>query len=171
MKVRKGFVSNSSSTAFVFLFKGESIFKMLEKYKTYFELYYDCYGGDKYTCTAEDVSDSIKKVLSSEHSDYDLNGRIIDVDSVINDEKKDMAEWSKLEEKNPSYIEYIFESQEKITKLEGAKKRGLDKALVINFGDNHGEVSGGNIGMAMDYEGRSISINKPDFIVYTYQCR
>jgi len=52
-----------------------------------------------------------------------------------------------------------------------AKRKGFTRLLKVDFGDNNGDISGGNIGTAMDYEGRKIRINTSDFIVFTEQNR
>lgn len=41
----------------------------------------------------------------------------------------------------------------------------------MEWGDNHGDISGGETGYAMDYEGRRIRINSDDLIVFTEQNR
>jgi len=51
--------------------------------------------------------------------------------------------------------------------LNRTKSKGLNSVLQIGFGDNHGDVCGGDVGTVMDYEGRHIRINKDDFVVIT----
>jgi hypothetical protein len=63
------------------------------------------------------------------------------------------------------------ELESKLVILKQAEKRGLNTVLVIGFGDHDGDVSGGDVGMAMDYEGRNISIDARDLIVFTEQNR
>ena len=52
-----------------------------------------------------------------------------------------------------------------------AQKQKLNKTLLIGFGDNHGEIRGGDIGYTMDYTGRRTNINNNDLIIFTKQNR
>ena len=59
MKIRNGFVSNSSSTAFTFVFKKdtvEDVANLVRKYNQFFELHWD-----EHSCTAEEVATAIEQ--------------------------------------------------------------------------------------------------------------
>jgi len=55
--------------------------------------------------------------------------------------------------------------------LDNTDLSNIDSVLEIQFGDNHGNIMGNDIGYAMDYEGREIHIVKDNFIVLTEQNR
>ncbi len=63
------------------------------------------------------------------------------------------------------------ELEKQLIVLQKAQERGLNAVIVIGFGDNDGEVSGLDLGIVMDYEGRNISIEAKDLVVFTEQNR
>ena len=177
MKIRTGFVSNSSSTSFTFIFKGSKIkelFYLITKYDQYFDLYFTPYEEKKLHCTAEDVVKSMKRVKSNSdlvsiksfHQNIESEIKLLEkrIEKVKCDRvsKEFEAKWDE---------EYLFEILNKKSSIEEAIEEGFEKVLIIDFGDNHGDISGGKVGYCMDYEGRSIDINKPDLIVTTEQNR
>lgn len=171
MKIRDSFVSNSSSTSFTFIFKGdkiEDLFDLIRKYNQYFDLYFTSYDEKELHCTAEDVIRSIEAIksdlgLTSIYSFHqDIKTRMRDLEKMPKESKDRIVKW--YDTKNQNYI-----AEESI--VEEATKKEFKSVLIIDFGDNHGNISGGNVGYCMDYEGRDISINKPDLIVMTEQNR
>ena len=170
MKIRGGFVSNSSSTSFTFIFKGdkiEDLFNLIKKYNQYFDLYFTDSGEKELHCTAEDVIKSMEEIkpnLKIENINslrLYIKTRMRDLE-ITSEKNKDHHDW---------YSEYLSDCMDKELLMEEAAKREFTNALVIDFGDNSGVISGGTVGYCMDYEGRSININKPDLIVTTEQNR
>lgn len=178
MKIRNGFVSNSSSTSFTFCFKGEGIGPLtdliLTKYCEQFSRSYD-----EWHCNAMDVVEAIE-FRSKPDSDFHKVS-CDSIDKVIADEQANLeyanedVENAKKDKKSCLSMDYEIEIKQtleaKIQKLESTKKKGLTTVLRIGFGDNHGEVQGGNLGYAMDYDGRYIDINEDDLVVFTEQNR
>ena len=191
MKIRHGFVSNSSSTSFTFVFKGDEVKNLSDtilKYKKHFDLSHTCDNylsgaADIYICNAQDVAEAIErciettkddkwdvvKIVSIEDHIKELKIRIKELDVYIKEQderKKNHPGW---------YNNYLHEDkvciQEEIEKLQAAIKNGLTSVLVIGFGDNDGAISGQGLGCTMDYEGRMIDIDEKDFIVLTEQAR
>ena len=171
MKIRNGFVSNSSSTSFTMCFKDseEELYEMLKKYAVYFDLIYP-YEQD-WKVNIDDVINSIKECLVK-NDDYEKI-EITSVDDAIVKQEECVEQEKEYVKKHPDRynVENIFEENDKLEKLQTAKKRGLQSVIIIGFGDNSGNVCGGRIGNTMDYEGRHININKEDFIVFTEQNR
>jgi len=185
MKVRQGFVSNSSSTSFVFIFKGESpenLYDSIRNHYDYFDISFYDYENNCHKCNAEDVINSIKSVLVDEiGEEYQCdNTSIVSIDDFVDNLERELNFLEKdIEEINEdrdsfminTYMQEIFDYVGKISNIKKAKEKGFNSVLKIDFGDNHGHISGKGIGMAMDYEGRNIYIKKDDLIVFTDQNR
>ena len=186
MKIRNGFVSNSSSTSFTFVFKGDKIddlSALIWKYRGHFSLSYDASWNDTNdcveTCNAQDVVEAIEKCAKDKNDKWNAV-KIVSIDDSINqfvDSIKEYDQMIKDKEDKCSmtlrdfYKQYKREAEEVIDKLNMAKKKGLTSVFVIGFGDNHGQISGGGLGTVMDYEGRDIDIDEKDFVVFTEQNR
>ena len=192
MKIREGFVSNSSSTSFTFCFKGDklqTLYEMIVKYSKYFELsmdepYYFDKSKDTISCDAADVVKSIKAVVKANRKSKWYKIEVISLDDLIRKyqeildsdtreferEKKDPKntndEWSSI-----FYTQDIAHNKKLIQKVNRLKEKGLTHCVEIGFGDNHGDICGGDIGNLMDYEGRNISISNNEFAVFTIQNR
>jgi hypothetical protein len=149
---------------------------MIRKYKYHFYRSYDYYD-DSFNCTSNDVIKEIESARNKKDDNYKIEVRDIDdeinlVKIYIEDNKKCLKESE--EEKN-AHFEKIYNEQwrelhSQLTDMEQAKKDGLNKVCVIEFGDGHGHIKGGNVGRAMDYSGRYIKLNKSDFVVFTSNC-
>ena len=186
MKLRNGFVSNSSSTSFTFCFKGnkiETLYNMILKYRRYFDLSFSGWDEYAYTCNASDIVKSIEGLMkNNEKAEWDKI-EIMTINDLIEVNKKDIKEMdreiaeSKKEKKICGYdstkwkMEIKQHYADKIETLNRIKKQGPDHAVIIGFGDNDGNISGGDVGNAMDYEGRNIHISEKDFAVFTEQNR
>jgi hypothetical protein len=104
------------------------------------------------------------KVIDSQEVVKEIDDSIKSWKNVIKDQEKRGIndDW---------YMQDLLDEASRKSDTEDAIKAGFTKALIINFGDNHGDVCGGDVGNTMDYEGRNIHINKPDLIVTTEQNR
>lgn len=192
MKMRHGFVSNSSSTSFTFIFNGsttEDLCKVLKEYAGHFKLRFEMFEGDVYRCTVDDVIEALKNTVIDNPSDeqreswhtvypISIEEAIQNVDNEIEDSQKEILRLhdEEVDGKDNAWLIKIYRDgqYEDINKqilLKEAKSRGLDRVIIIEFGDNHGHIQGGEIGYAMDYEGRYIRINQDDLVVVTDQCR
>ena len=176
MKIRNGFISNSSSTSFTFCFKGRSIKALinliLTKYQKTFSRSFD-----EHHCNAWDVANAIE-ICSSKVDKYS-ESRFCKINEYI-DYLKNKLESIIAQIKNTKNVEsYLvkwmnedkLDLENKIQKLQKAKKIGLNLVYCIEFGDNHGDISGGDLENAMDYDGRYIDIDEKDFVVFTEQNR
>ena len=181
MKIKQDFVTNSSSTGFIFMFKGNQrtdLFKQMVKYEDKFKLYNEYGGGEDYI----DVWDIIREldpILSSSREDpWYLPGplKLTDLlerhESELREYEKTLKEELKREEeeeihwKSSEYtISYIKEVKEKIVKVKKAIHNKLDHYVEVSFGDNDGMISGGRIGTTMDCSGKNIKLNQRDFMV------
>lgn len=170
MKMRFGFVSNSSSTSFTFCYEGEGIKPLTDlitgKYRNLFSRRYD-----EWSCDAYDIARELDRCFENKEIFP------ISVNKAIKNEKDNLAYvLEELMTEKDSYfrqrcIEQKFDLEHKIMKLKSAKDKGLDTVIVVGFGDNHGNVQGSNVGYAMDYDGRNIDIDTKDLVVCTEQNR
>lgn len=173
MKIRQGFVSNSSSTSFYFITKNnkkESVIQAIKKYGEYFRLIYDGYSGP-YSCTENDVIKAIEDLVPDK---YDDSGKMFPLTKLVEDIQKDIdleEQWSKEHPNKIHSDEYWMSCLDKKQNVEDLIKAGFTHYMCVGFGDNHGDVSGGQLGYTMDYEGRYIHIKKEDFVVFTEQNR
>ncbi len=161
MKIRNGFVSNSSSTSFTFVFKTPHIkeaLNILNKYEDKFDLATDLFG-DFIKINGHDVVDCIEENVSN------LNY----IDDLL-DEKEE--EFDAFKDDNHGIGAQIKRHLSLIIhNLKNLRESGFYYFFSINFGDNEGDVAGGDIGNTMDYEGRHIEIHEEDMIVFTEQDR
>ena len=174
MKVKHGFVSNSSSTSFFFIFKGEGkddFRSTLEKNKDRFDLIYFDYTGKCLHVRHKEIFDAIFDAIESDKASiYEIDGLVDyyqeDLDYHIKDLKS--LEYNNI---NNHFHKWCMENIEYIKKqldlVNKAKRKGFNKHFIIDFGDNHGTISGSDLAVVMDCEGRNININNDDLILFT----
>ena len=182
MKIKTDFATNSSSTNFYFIFKGDHIdlYQRLLEHKHKFELSYDTYEELTFNINVWDVIREIDKVIRHNDTDLWLLKNVEDIDLVIEmfeEDKKMLFDLYKRNEEYPKTLPTLYYKEksnircEKIQLLKESKKKGLSTSIMISFGDNHGDIKGDPVGTTMDYDGRNIYINCPSFVVFTEQNR
>jgi hypothetical protein len=187
MKIKGDFVTNSSSTNFFFVFKGprcvKSVGNAIWNHKNAFSLFYELDENNSWRCNAQDIVEDIERCVKQSLGKNEWNSvkittldkKISEVEEYILNEKKSHKEWMKdyPEDRDIDKIEkqVIRGLEGRKSKFQNAKDKGFVNILEMEWGDNHGHVSGGNTGNAMDYEGRRIKINSDDLIVFTEQNR
>lgn len=178
MKIKKDFITNSSSTSFIFCFKGSSrvdLYRQMVKHEDDFKLH-----GYESSIDVWDILRSIDPILASSKEDpYYLPkpSPILTHIETLSEELK-LSEEELLVElerekdqddnrwKGSNYsIEHIKDLKEKIEKYKGFVERGLKSLVEITFGDNDGIISGGGVGSTMDYSGKNINIDDDEFAV------
>ena len=148
MKIRAGFVSNSSSTSHIIQWRGD-LRAVLEAHRNIFPTEFDAdyWGSDRpgYVTTVDEIIDAIVSRVglhtADEHDQYCWGGGVEGEcdDSTLPSQRGPNADgWN---------------------------------SLVVDFGDNDGDFSGSAIGMVMDYEGRMISVNDETLRYHTEQNR
>jgi len=181
MKLKDDFITNSSSTAFFFIFSGkkkEKLFNLIRKYKKIFNQSVDYGFGnveDTRSCDSGYVIDSIDSVIT-EDDKYDEYSqcKIEPIKKLIKDYEEQVVYWEnevkkeleRPEKRDPDasirYEDYAESYRVTIRELKEAKGKGLSSFLRIEFGDNHGQICGGNA-VAMDYNRDNLIIKEKDF--------
>lgn len=182
MKIKHDFVTNSSSTGFIFLFKGDKrtdLFEKMVKYGEKFKLYNEYHGSGGDYINVWDLIKTLDPILSSNDQDPwylpgpldtaklletredELNQLEEMLISELEREKKDSGGWKASKYTKDS----IRDVEHRLKKIKEALEYGLDHYIEVSFGDNDGMISGGKIGMTMDYSGRSINLNEKDLMV------
>lgn len=188
MKTRAGFVSNSSSTSFTFVHKGEDeqdLCDLMIKWHQYFELS-DPYG-DYGSISVTDVVSAIERLtFGAKDADqewdkpsvYSIDKRIEELEAQSKEYlERYHKELDKEADEESRYDcsqwlhDYYWRFYEKACDLKRLKEKGFTTVHVVEFGDHHGHVSGGAVGNIMDYAGRDINMAKEDFVVFTEQNR
>ena len=182
MKIKHDFVTNSSSTGFIFLFKGDKrtdLFRQMVKYEDQFKLYNEYHGSGGDYIDVWDIIREMDPLLSSSREDpwylpgplkiKDLlerhEGELKEHEKTLKEELKREAEKQEAWTSSDWTKEYIETLKEKIVKVKKAIHNSLDHYIEVSFGDNDGMIQGGKVGMTMDYSGRSIELNQKDFMV------
>lgn len=181
MKIKQDFVTNSSSTSYIFIFKGDKrthLFEKMVKYGDQFKLYNE-YGPGDTRLDVWEIIQCIDPILSSciedpwhlpgptklstllETYEEELDSNIKSLIMELERESKEPIQY-----KSSQYTkEYIKKGEEKISKIKKAIEDGLDHYVEISFGDNDGMISGGRIGTTMDYQSSDVNIDQKDFKV------
>lgn len=166
MKIKTDFITNSSSTNFIFIFKGntkEDLYAILRNNSPFFKLEYKDYNNVTYNITVEDIIDSIEKCIDCK-SEYSKTVRIQPIDILIKEVKslRETYEQKTITEndyRSNDWIEFLNKENLKLNYSENAKTIGLNSFIEIEFGDNHGDISNCIIGEVMDYKGRNIYLS------------
>ena len=176
MKIKADFITNSSSTNFYFIFKGDHIdlYQRLLEHRIDFDLTYDTYEDLVLDITTWDVIREIDKSIRITDKDLWLLKKVDNINSTINyfeEKKKSIQKLIENYRNRGASIQGDFYKtelkiiDENMQRLKRSKEKGLNSCLMISFGDNHGDVIGDPVGTTMDYSGRGLIINCPEFVV------
>jgi len=176
MKIKGDFITNSSSTAFFFIFKGRNLDKMydlIDKYSRKFELHVD-YGyknqHDYHHCDSNFVKDSISTYIDSNANlteDERWKVKVRPLSKLIKEHEKRIKSYEK-EVVKPGqnwYKQYLKEEKKRLKKILLAKEKGLINYLEIEFSDGGGCGITNQNSVVMDQE--RPEIQEDDFFVLT----
>lgn len=174
MKIKGDFVTNSSSTNFYFVFKGDHIdlYQRMLEHKNRFELQYESFDDDHmiYEIGAWDVIREIDKVIKTTDSDLWLLKEVEDIDLSVEhflELKRHVSDLTSPDQPSDFYKKICEEVDHIISLFKEAKEKGLKSCLMISFGENHGDVHGNVVGRTMDRSGYGMIINCVNFVVFT----
>jgi len=180
MKLKQDFVTNSSSSSFIFVFKGDDkreLFKLIRKYQNRFDLSVDWSYGDYKDFHSVDYKYLVD--LLEEH--LDKTGKINNnIDELITDNKRQIKYWEKelkndkkKHSKDSNYDEYWIKRDEKQIEDLKEKVRILEKFkkddssyLFIELGDSHGDFSG-ELPAVFDANREELQFEEEDLCVLT----
>jgi len=180
MKIKGDFVTNSSSTGFILMFKGNNkirFYQNLVEHADKFKLTYDrswSNNSELIHCDVWDIIEAIDPLIrKDEGPDRDIwimkgiepieiiQKRYNDELSYIKEELKKDDTWYTEEE--------LQESINNVDKVERAISKGFTHYYDIDAG-NDGNISG-NLGDILDYAGRYLDIDDDTLILITEQRR
>lgn len=170
MKIRQGFVSNSSSSSFVFIFKS----KAQDDSASLTELLM-CIPNDLFNLKTSNLhpSDRIEsqvnhdqvlhRISNSLSNDFFGQPKFESIDDLVSEIKSDLI-WY---QGKSGYESTVSEMKDQISKLCQLKSKGFNKAFTIHFGLNEGHVYGDTVGYVMEQCSDSISYQDKKLCLYT----
>jgi hypothetical protein len=166
MKLRLGFVTNSSSTNHIIMWRGSQndlqkiLMEKIEMFPDHYDSYNKTHNIDKIEIVYAIISKA-DKAWNKQEMLTELNIRL-----------KHAEQWYKETGKRDDTFsgKYALEHLKFIENLIEASKN-KDWMLEVYFGDNEGDFEGGDLGCIMDYEGRYIHVDEEEFFYKTKQNR
>lgn len=184
MKIKSDFVTNSSSSSFIFVFRGvnqNDLFQLIKKYQEIFNLTEDWSYGDVSDIRSVDymfVIHCLKKYLEGD-------GKIKTIDILLKDLEDNVKYWEKdlrkeklKQKKSKDYDNYRLTSSKQYLKeakiklqtvKDAVKNKGLDHFLEVGFGDSHGDFHGEKPSV-LDYNRDNLELEKDDLCIITESC-
>ena len=163
MKRRNGFVSNSSSTSFFFVFGSKDINhikNVLNKYKDRFNLSYHMVD-EEISCTGDEVIYEILRNINNINNIGNFN-----IDVIIENINKDLERLKSIISDNMHDRYWMGITFNKtlylLNGLKDAKNNGLEYTYVVPFGNEEGDD---NVNALMDLKSESLNMREDDLYI------
>lgn len=152
MKLRLGFVTNSSSTTHIMMWKGDKgrLKELLDAHQRHFDLRYVDWEDQSHSVTPDEVAGAILSMMEKAQK----------ASAYVRAKRQKSRMFRKMMEKSGGN-KFLDEDIRK-TDDKARRAKEFDWVLEVGFGDNHGDFSGKDLGVVMDYEGRRIHIVDAD---------
>ncbi|MEK6833207.1 MAG: hypothetical protein AABY32_04110 [Nanoarchaeota archaeon] len=172
MKIRNGFVSNSSSSSFIVCFKGKTLkdcFNCMKNHKEVFNIEgeyldpenkFNGYDWIKHTTSLEEIINILKPLYVPYKNDKYVSYVTVRKLEDLIQEQKDQLPFS-----DKYYIEKL---NGKIKKLEKSYNKGLKSVLLFRAGDTDKGINIDPLRNILDSEGYQLECNYDDLIIFYY---
>jgi hypothetical protein len=143
----------------------EDLIALLEVHRERFRLSVD-WGGDSegYQVTPDEVLGAIQSAMTWEKKIQTKRQFVSHLKAQI----KEQEEWGA---SHPDYMDSFMRTYLDHLRDMIRRAKGFDFVMKVDFGDNHGDYQGGNLGNCMDYEGRNIYLVDENLFYTTEQNR
>lgn len=140
MKIRIGFVTNSSSTSYIFYFKGETrkdLQELIKKYKELFNFSYDFYDGE---VVKVDYADLVNSLNRERHNSIpcSIENRLLETINEVYEGLKALGE-EKPTEIDPYFkyeLDHVLGDIEEYETVLEMKNRGMTSVYETEFHDS-----------------------------------
>ena len=168
MKIKQDFVTNSSSTSFIFIFKGDKIdlYRALINHSDLFQITESIYDYDEIgSINVWDVIRSIDGVILSNNNDLWIKPPLYNIEKYISG-VQEYFDTLKSRDEDEWIIKFKNTLKDKIKLLEEYNKTKFNKVFEIEFGDNDGHIQG-VVGTILDYNHKDVKIESNDLVIIT----
>lgn len=173
MLFRLGHVTNSSSTTHILMWKGDldNLRELLEAHIECFRLTHEI-GWDEtareVTLDPEEVINAIIRVIRDEHRVTPVKTWVAQVEHELRRLERDQE----ADQNSVHWRDYWAQRTQVLQRrIALVNAKGYTAMAAVDFGDNHGDVRGCDMGIVMDYAGRNIHIVTPKLAHTTEQNR
>lgn len=156
MKIKSDFITNSSSTNYIMLFKGKNRRSLYKAIKDSEIMLYEEIESDitetgpiieTISCNEKDL---IKSLIN-----HRRKIKIKSIDEIIENLKYHLNEWDEIiNDSGASYLKSYIESYSRLKTVEKAKEFGFEKGIEVEYGDGGGcgIEEGTNLSKLMEWE-------------------
>lgn len=177
MKIKSDHITNSSSTAYFFIFKGnkkDDLLEVLKKHSSRFNRSEDIGWEEEpnvISCSGEFLIEKIGKAFIEPDEDCFSKCKIEPIEKLIDVFKESLEHWVNYESEYDRkwYKPYATKARNQFKAVLEAKGKGLTHYVQVNFGDHEGHVMGDTAAL-LDCFRDLFQVRRKDLYVIT-DCR